>query len=160
VPPSAKHLDAVLHTLDRATAGRPGSLVPPLQKMAEHFGRRGILLLISDLYEEPETVLEALKPLRFRGNDLIVFHVLDPAEIDFNFDQPTSFQDLETGEQLPVVPDALREQYRRLVQEHVAALASRCTENRIDYALFDTGRPLDDALFRYLSTREKLIRVR
>ena len=85
IPPSAKHLERVLHTLDRAKPERKGDLKVPMQKMAEHFGRRGILLIVSDLYENPEAIMEAVKPLRFRGNDLIVFHVLDPAEIDFNF---------------------------------------------------------------------------
>ena len=64
----------------------PGSLRTPLHKMAEHFGRRGLLVLISDLYEEPDAVLEAIGPLRFRGNDIIVFHLLDQAELDFTFD--------------------------------------------------------------------------
>jgi uncharacterized protein (DUF58 family) len=160
VPASAKHLEASLHQLDRATAGQPGDLGPPLTKMAEHFGRRGILVLISDLYAEPESVVDALKLLRYRGNDLLVCHVLDPAEIDFTFDQPSSFEDLESGEQIPVVPSSLREQYQALVQEHIAALSSRCKESRIDYGLFNTAQPLDEALFRYLSAREKLMRVR
>ena len=78
IPPSAKHFDMVLHTLDRAKAERPGHLSAPLNKMAEHFKRRGLLLLISDFYDDPGAILDALKPLRFLGNDLIVFHVLDP----------------------------------------------------------------------------------
>ena len=81
----------------------------PLNKMAEHFKRRGILVLISDFYEEPDAILEAIKPLRFLGNDLIVFHVLDPAEIDFGYDDASSFEDLESGEQIPVVPESLRD---------------------------------------------------
>ena len=97
----------MLHTLDRAKAERKGDLTVPMQKMAEHFGRRGILVIVSDWYESPEAIMDAVKPLRFRGNDLIVFHVLDPAEIDFNFTDAASFQDLETGEQIPVVPTAL-----------------------------------------------------
>lgn len=160
VPASAKHLDLVLHTLDRVNAGRPGNLDAPLRKMAEHFGRRGILALISDLYEEPDIILEALKPIRFRGNDIVVFHVLDPAEVDFKFDQPSSFQDLESGEQIPVVPDALADQYRALVREHIATLTSRFSESRIDYVFMNTASPLDHALFRYLSSRERLNRVR
>ena len=107
IPPSAKHLERVLHTLDRAKAERKGDLKVPMQKMAEHFGRRGILVIVSDWYESPEAIMDAVKPLRFRGNDLIVFHVLDPSEIDFNFTDAASFQDLETGEQIPVVPTAL-----------------------------------------------------
>ena len=84
--------------------------------MAEHFKRRGILLLISDFYDEPDAILEAIKPLRFLGNDLIVFHVLDPPEIDFDYDDASSFEDLESGEQIPVVPESFGEQYRALIQ--------------------------------------------
>ena len=83
VPPSAKHLDVVLHTLDRARATRPGRLSTPLKKLAEHFGRRGVVVLLSDLYDEPEAIFDALAPIRFRGSDVVVFHVLDPAELEF-----------------------------------------------------------------------------
>ena len=160
VPPSAKHMDVVLHTLDMVTPQGPGGLREPLHKMAEHFGRRGVLVLISDLYEDPDAVLEAVSPLRFRGNDLIVFHLLDPAEIDFSFDTPSAFEDLESGEQLPIVPDALAEQYRSLVQAHVAGLSERFTANQIDYTLVNTSSPLDHALFSYLTARERMTRVR
>ncbi len=159
VPSSAKHFDIVLHTLDHATARRPGNL-KVVGDLAEHFKRRGILVLISDFYEEPDAVLEAIKPLRFLGNDLIVFHVLDPAEIDFNYDEPSAFQDLESGEQIPVVPESLTEQYRALIREHIAALGAKFAEHRIDYTVLNTAEPLDHALFSYLASRERLIRVR
>ena len=160
VPPSAKHFNVVLHTLDRARAERPGHLSAPLHKMSEHFKRRGILLLISDFYDEPDAILEAIKPLRFLGNDLIVFHVLDPQEIDFAYDEASAFQDLESGEQVPVVPESFRQQYRALIQEHINTLTSRFSEQRIDYAVLNTTEPLDRALFSYLSSRERLMRVR
>lgn len=160
VPPSAKHLDVVLHALDRAEPSRPGALGPPLRKLAEHFGRRGIVVLVSDLYETPDAIFEALGPIRFRGNDVIVFHVLDEAEIDFGFAEASSFEDLETGEQIPVVPEALADQYRALVQEHIAALADRASSLRVDYALLKTSEPLDHALFRFLSMRDRLTRTR
>ena len=160
VPPSAKHLDVVLHTIDRIKPGRAGDLAGPLFRMTEHFRRRSILVLISDLYDEPDAVLDAVKPLRYEGNELIVFHVLDPAEIDFTYDQSSRFQDLETGVEIPIVPDRLREQYQALMREHTAALSKRFSQNRIDYALFNTSVPLDHALFKYLMTREKLSRVR
>jgi uncharacterized protein (DUF58 family) len=160
VPASAKHLDVVLHTLDKVQPSAAGSLRAPLHKMAEHFGRRGVLVLISDLYEEPDAVLEAVGPLRFRGNDLVVFHLLDPAELDFTFDAPSSFEDLETGEQIPIVPEALAEQYRSLVRAHIDGLTERFSGSRIDYTLVNTSAPLDHALFSYLSARERLARVR
>ena len=160
VPPSAKHLDVVLHELDRIEAGRPGALERPLFKATEFFRRRGIIVVISDFYEDPQKAVDALKPLSYGGNDLIVFHILDPAEIDFPYDEATSFQDLETGQKMPVVPEKLREQYRRLVQEHIAALSQRCGENRIDYTLFNTATPLDHALFKFLAIRQKMTKVR
>jgi uncharacterized protein (DUF58 family) len=160
VPPAAKHMDVTLHVLDRLTPTKPGQLGPALKKLAETFTRRSVLVLVSDLYEDPQAVLEALGPLRFRGHDIIVFHVLDPAEIEFNYDQASAFEDLESGEQIPVVPDALAEQYRALVREHVEALRSKCSELRIDYALLNTSMPLDHALFSYLSMREQLNRTR
>ena len=160
IPPSAKHLERVLHTLDRVKSERKGDLKVPMQKMAEHFGRRGILLIVSDLYEDPEAVIDAIKPLRFRGNDIIVFHVLDPAEIEFSFDEASSFQDLETGEQVPVVPESLRDEYRAMIRAHIEALTTKFSEHRIDYTLLNTAEPLDRALFSYLSSRERLMRVR
>jgi len=160
VPPSAKHMDTVLHVLDRLTPAQPGNLKVPLHKIAEHFGRRGVLVLVSDLYEEPDAVLEAVGPLRFRGHDLIVFHLLDPAELDFSFTEPSAFEDLESGVQIPIVPEKLAEQYRELVQAHVAGLTERFSANRIDYALINTSSPLDHALFTYLTARERLSRTR
>jgi uncharacterized protein (DUF58 family) len=160
VPPSAKHFNVVLHTLDRAKGERAGNLAAPLTKMAEHFKRRGLLVLISDFYEEPDAVLDAIKPLRFLGNDLIVFHVLDQAELDFGYDDASSFEDLESGEQVPVVPESLRAQYRQMIQEHIVALTTKFSEHRIDYTVLNTSEPLDRSLFSYLSSRQKLMRVR
>jgi uncharacterized protein (DUF58 family) len=162
VPPSAKHLPILLHTLERAgreTESRRGALARPLHKAAEACHRRSLLVLVSDLYEDPRAVLEAVGLLSHRG-DLMVFHVLDPAEIQFPFDQPGSYEDLETGERIPVVPDSVRERYRALVAEHIATLSRVLGENRIDYALFDTSVPLDHALASYLARRQRMVRVR
>ena len=160
VPVSAKHFDVLLHTLDRSTPQRAGNLAGPVTKMAEHFKRRSVLALISDFYEEPDIILDAIKPLRFLGNDLMVFHVLDPAEIEFNYDDASSFEDLESGEQIPIVPEALSAQYRALMQEHIDALTTKFSEHRIDYTMMNTSQPLDHALFSYLSNRERMRRVR
>lgn len=160
VPPSAKHVDVVLHVLDRVQAKRPGRLGPPLRKLAEHFGRRGIVVVVSDFYDEPDEILDAISLIRFRGNDVILFHVLDNAEIDFTFDDASSFEDLESGEQLPVVPDALREQYRAMIREHIAALTAKSAAQRVDYNLLNTSLPLDYALFNYMAIRDRLSRTR
>jgi uncharacterized protein (DUF58 family) len=156
LPPSMRPVDTLLHLLDRVEAGRPGRLGPPLLRATELLGRKGIVVLVSDLYEEPDEVIAALGPLRGRGHDVIVFQVLDPRELDFAFEGASGFEDLETGEQIPVVPERLRPAYRKLMDEHLATLQRRFSDNRIDYVLLDTSKPLDDALFRYLLLRERM----
>src|ERR1051326_8014445 len=160
VPPSAKNLNIVLHTLDRVKAGKPGQLRAPLLKITETFHRRSILAVISDFYEEPKAVIDAVNLLRAKGNDIIVFQVLDPAELEFPFPDAANFQDLESGERIPVVPENFRARYRELMSAHLKELEERFGANRIDYALFNTAMPLDYALFHFLSRRERLARVK
>ena len=116
--------------------------------------------MISDFYEDPHAVVKALGDLAYRGHDLMVFHVLDPAELDFPYEQAGAFMDLETGEEVPVLPRKARERYQELVSGHVETLREGMREHRIDYVLLDTSIPLDYALFRYLSERERLSRTR
>jgi len=160
VPPSAKHLEVVLHRIDKLASTRASEYQRPLTKVAQAVHRRGIVVLISDLYDEPSAILDAVKGLRYKGNDLIVFHVLDPAELTFPYDEAASYRDLESGESVPVIPEYLREEYRKLVNAHVSALSKTFGDNRIDYALLDTSTPLDYALFHYLSRRERMTRTR
>jgi uncharacterized protein (DUF58 family) len=160
VPPSAKHFNVLLHTLDRAKPEKPGRLLANLNKLAEHFKRRSIVALVSDFYENPEDLLEAVKPYTYLGNDLVMFHVLDPAEIDFPYNDPSRFMDVESGEEVPVVPEVFAAQYRKMIQEHIETLRTKCSESRIDYVLLNTAKPLDEALFNYLGNRERLMRVR
>ena len=160
VPPSARHLPAALHAIDRIRPGRQGQLAPPLRSLATHFQRRSILVIISDLYDEPRNVLDAVSELRNRGNEIIVMHVLDPAELEFPFDEASSFQDMESDDRMPVVPAMLRDQYRALIKAHTTELSRLLGDNRIDYLLLDTSRPLENALFDYLARRQQLSRVR
>jgi uncharacterized protein (DUF58 family) len=160
VPTSAKHLDIVLHTIDRLRAEGPGALEAPLLAITEALRRRSIVVLISDLYDDPDTVARSLGLLRARGHDVIVFHVLDPAELTFPFDEAAPFVDLETGERLPIVPETLRDEYRAQIADHMTGLADRLLHSQVDYQLFETTKPLDYALFEYLARRERLSRVR
>ena len=160
VPPSTRHLDLVLHTLARAEPGRPGALRDPLLRLGETLNHRGIILLLSDFYEEAEEVIESVRHLRSRGHDVIVFHILDPEELEFTYDSPASFQDLESETMMPVVPDELADDYRTLIRQHTDELSRLFTGSQIDYTVLDTSKPLDYALFSYLSRREKLTRGR
>ncbi len=161
VPSSAKHLDIVLHTIDRIEhRQRVGGFEAPLRKVAESLRRRSMVVLISDLYEDPEVVQRSLARLRYKGNDVIVFHLLDPAEIDFPFDEPAQFVDLESDERIPVVPEKLRAEYLAHLAQHVTTMETKMRETGIDYCFVRTSQPLDHALFSYLSRREQLSRVR
>ena len=132
VPPSAKHLDVVLHTLDRARPARPGELVGPLRKLAEHFGRRGIIVVISDFYAEPDEIFHALGPIVHRGDDVVMFHVLDHQEIDFSFAEASSFEDMESGDQMPIVPTKLADDYRAMIQAHIEDVSPKKMQRRLD----------------------------
>ena len=160
IPPSIKHFNTVLLALDRLGAGAAGSYREPLAKIALNLGRRGIVVLISDLYDTPERVLDAVNQLRLRGNDLIVFHLLDPLELSLELGDVSSVEDLESGVILPIETGQHRDSYQRLVRDHRAALERAFGANRIDYIFADISRPLDDILFRYLSERERQNRTR
>jgi uncharacterized protein (DUF58 family) len=160
VPSSAKHFNVLLHTLDQARAEKQGRLSVPLHKMAEHFKRKSIIALISDLYEDPDDLLQALTPYRFMGHDVVVFHVLDPAEIEFPYRDASRFMDVESGEEIPVIAESLADEYRKLMQAHIDALTTKFAEVRIDYMMLNTAKPLDEALFTYLGNRERMMRVR
>ncbi len=160
IPPAVRHRDIVLHAIDRLEAGGAGDLHRPLARIGERLTRKGIVALISDLYAEPDEVARAVGALRRKGNDVLVFHLLDPAEIEFPFRAPADFVELETGRRMPVSPDRLREDYVRLMRAHLDEVQARLTGLGVDYALFETSKPLDGALFHYLSRRETRLRVR
>jgi len=160
IPPSTRHMENILHVLDRAEPEGPGELATPMLRCGELLVSKGITVVISDFYEGVEAVIDAVKPLRYRGHDVLVFHVLDPAEFDFPYDSPASFRDMETDTMIPVVPEELADEYREVVRAHTAELERRFTSYGIDYTLLNTSKPLDHALFRYLTLREKLSRVR
>jgi uncharacterized protein (DUF58 family) len=160
VPPSTRHLQLILHTLARAKPGRPGTLRDPLMRLGDNLHHRGILLVISDFYEEPERVIDSIRHLRARGHDVIVFHLLDPAELEFPFESAASFRDLESDKMIPIVPAELVTEYRALIRAHTEELTRLFTGSRIDYTVLDTSKALDYALFQYLTSREKMARVR
>jgi hypothetical protein len=128
--------------------------------LSETLRRRSLVVLISDFYEDADDIVRALSHVRGRGNDMMVFHLLDPREVDFTFADASNFIDMETGDKMPVIPEYLRQQYRELVSAHTAGLQKRIVEARADYALFDTSKPLDRALYAYLAARQRFNRVR
>lgn len=153
VPPSARHLPLLLQALGRAHARGAGAVPAALDTVVRFGGRPGIVVLATDCYEEPAVLRRAAGALRARGNDVIVFHVQDPAERDLPWHAPANFEDSETGDRMPLRPDTLRDEYQRIVGEHRAALRRELGRDGIDYVEVDTDRPLDVALRQYLDLR-------
>jgi uncharacterized protein (DUF58 family) len=148
------HMRTVYGRLSALEAGGETRLAEALHLTADRLTRRGVVVLVSDFYESPEQLAGAFQHLRFRGHDLIAFHVLDPKEVEFEFeDNLLLLEDAETLEQLPVLPDVVAGGYRERVSAHVEALRQTCAANRVDYELVTTDRPLDFALFSFLSRR-------
>ncbi len=160
IPTSIKHFSRVLHTLDKVTAGGVSDYQLPLEKIAERLRRRSLVVLISDLYETPARLLAAMNQLRYRGNELIVFHLLDPLELSLNIGEVSSVEDMETGINLPIASEQFRDGYRQLVQDHQAELERKLGASQIDYIFADISQPLDNTLFRYLSDRGRKNRTR
>jgi uncharacterized protein (DUF58 family) len=149
------HLRALLLTLEQAALGTRTDLAKPLHRLAEALVKRSIVVLISDLLDEPARVVRGLKHLRFRGSDVLVFHVLDRDELTFPFERATRFQDMESGDEVMAVPALVREHYLREVRDLVAFYERELRVNGIDYLLVDTSKPLDFALLSYLSRRAR-----
>ena len=160
VPPSVRHLQLMLHTLGRTKPKGTSELVASVQRLGLLTQRAGITVIISDCYERPEALGRAIDALRMRGHDVIVFHIVDPAELSLPGDMPATFQDAESGSLLPLRPGDLRDKYAALVSAHHEALASRIAAAGADYVRLNTSEPLDRALHEYLDARIARTRVR
>lgn len=156
IPPKAKrdYLLQILHALENRGPAGETDVGKILEEIAGQIKRRGLVVLVSDLLDEPEKILKGLRLFRFKGNDVIVFHLLDPAELSLPFDGNILFEDLEELN-LRVVADprAIRKTYREVVEEFTSRMRQECHDNIIDYQLISTSTPLDQALASYLSWR-------
>ncbi len=127
----------------------------PLHEMAEGIKRRGLMVLISDLYDEPRRVLDALQHFKFQGSDLIVFQIADAAELNFPFERMTEFVDPETHESVTLTGEAVRKAYMEEKDRFFGEYRRGCADLKIDYHLFDTSTPLELALSEYLYRRSR-----
>jgi uncharacterized protein (DUF58 family) len=160
VPASTRHLQSLLHTLSHTQAGGPSQLVTAIEKMSHLMPRAGIVVLVTDCYESPEVIGNAIGSLRMRGHDVIIFHLVDVAERDFPYSAATTFEDAESGAKLPLRPDDLRVKYQKLLSDHHTALTKRLAGTGADYVRVFTDQPLDHALHEYLDRRLARSRVR
>jgi uncharacterized protein (DUF58 family) len=158
IPPRAarSHLKLLLGELTRAAPASTTDMGTALEQLAERVKRRGFVLLLSDLLDEPKSVMRALNHFRHRQHEVVVFHILDPYEIQFPFRQESGFVDLETGRELLTQPWEIAEEYKRRFEEWSKAYERACLDNRIDYVRLSTDTPYDVALLRYLEKRKRL----
>lgn len=156
VAPSTRQgqLARLIAALDRAEPRARTDFSKPLEHFQALLHRRGIVIVISDFYEKPEAIVQALESLRFRGNDVVLFHVLDPQEIRPELRNPTILVDLETRQKIEVIPEYVRSTYRERIQDHVEQLRSRAQAAGLEYQLIRTDQPLDTVLREYLSLRK------
>ena len=148
------HMRTIFGKLSQLEAGGETHLGQTLHELAEMLTRRGVIVLISDFYDQPEELQSAFQHLRFQGHDLVAFQILDPQEISFDFADPVLLlEDAETQEQMPVLPDVIVRGYRERMREHIDELRRSAAANHVDFEMFTTDQPLDFALFSFLSRR-------
>ncbi len=151
-----KHLFFILATLDRISPGSQTQISAALHHVAERLRRRGLIILISDLMDDPERILMGLKHFRHRKHEMIVFHVLDPREIDLDYRDEVEFRDLESERKVRVEPAFIKKQYSDRVRQWIQRLDRGCKGHQIDYNLLTTETPFDQALTAYLNKRARM----
>jgi uncharacterized protein (DUF58 family) len=155
LPPRARtgQLHTVLLALERLESGARSDVAKPLRQLADTLQKRGLVVLISDLLDEPTSVVTGLRYLRARGMEVVVFHVLDNAELTFPFQHTTTFRDLESAEEILAVPNAVRAHYLEQIEGLKEQYRKELRAAGVDYQLVSTSLPLDAALLRYLHAR-------
>lgn len=155
---SASQLNTVLATMQQASGEEKTATGPIFHELAERLTQRGVVMIVSDLFDDVDSLLAGLKHFRSRRHDVVVLHVMDPAEIDFDFQQATLFKGLEAAGDLLVEPARLRAGYQAEVNAFLKAVATGCRSQGADYVLLRTDQPMDAALTRWLAHRQRRIK--
>jgi uncharacterized protein (DUF58 family) len=157
IPPraSAGHLLPILEALQAAAPAGPTRLAAALDWLVENAPRRSAVVLLSDLFDEDQALVRRLAQLSRRGHEVTVFHLLDPAELEFPFEEPTLFQSMEDGREVEAVGREVKKGYLKLMEAWLAQLRRQCAEADLDYTLCRTDRPLDEVLLPFLARRER-----
>lgn len=156
-PPASRSgsLQGVIHTIDKAQAQHGTAMEKPMTRFQEHIRRRGLVAVISDFYCDTEELMNNVRPLAVQGQDVILFHLLDPSEIAPELKQSTLFEDMETGHSIEVSPAFMKKEYRERIDAHIKAIQNAASGMNCDHVLINTGEPLHRALHSYLTFREK-----
>ena len=158
IPPHAtkQHLRRVLIELEKIAPSQSTNSAAALHQLAERISRRGLVVVLSDLFDDPAKVVAALKHFRHSHHEVLVMHVLDPMERTFAFGNDAIFKDIETGESLSTQPYHVQRAYQKTMNEFIELYKKECRENMIDYVLLDTSTPFDVALLNYLNKRQRI----
>jgi len=155
VPPSSRlsHLKQLIDVMERSPAKGETSMGPIFHDLAERIKKRGLVIILSDLFDDVDSLAQGLKHFRHRGHDVSVMQIIDPAEQDFPFEEPTLFRGLENWPEEMVEPRALRRAYQTEFEQFLHQIERRCRELHMQHILLRTDMPLDIALRRFLTSR-------
>ena len=158
IPPRSKsgHLHVLLNEVAAQEPSDTTDIAQTLHEMADRIKRRGLVIIMSDLLDDAETIISGLKHFRYDRHEVIVFHILDPRERDFAFPREAIFKDMETGEEITTLPYQIKKHYAGAVRAFSDEIASACRQSNIDYHPIDTAMPFDKALYAFLAKRERL----
>lgn len=158
LPPRSVHtyLNVVLSTLEKLQPTAQTDIGKNLHRVAERISRRGLIIVLSDLMDDPENILSGLKHFRHNGHEVLVLQILDLREVDFAFTGDVRFKDLETGVELPTQPWHIRKEYQKMMGDFIERIRRGCQENQIDHTLLQTDTTYDQALISYLTKRKAL----
>jgi uncharacterized protein (DUF58 family) len=151
------HLEQLLHVMEAATPGKKSAAGPIFHELAQRLTKRGVVIVLSDLFDDVESLAAGLKHFRHRRHDVVLLHVLDPAELEFPFRGPTEFKGLEEFPEVQADPAVIRRAYLRELDAYRQSLEQACRRENIDYFLLRTDQPLDVALTQVLATRQRRI---
>lgn len=157
IPPRSTkgHLNLLLSEMERAELGQQTALGKPLHDLAEQQRKRGLVVLISDLLDDPDALVDGLQHFRFKGHEVMVFHLMDPQEMHFEFKDIVEFEDMETGEKMLIEAETAKELYLDNLNRFQNRLRKECGLLGVDYSVLTTDQPLDFALFNYLAARKR-----
>lgn len=154
-----KQLEGSVESLLKSDINKPGAatnIADTLHRLAERFKRRCLIVLISDLYDEPDAVIRALHHFRHKRHEVILFHLFDHTEIEFPFRDTLRLMDMETGEKIQIDPRFMRDEYQRQIAEFIEGYRRSCHESQIDYVMTDTSVPYDVMVTEYLAKRNSM----
>jgi uncharacterized protein (DUF58 family) len=145
----------IMHAIEQAHGGQRTDFAKPFAHFLQFLKRRGIVVVISDFYDNPEEIVKAIEPLRYRGNEVVLFHVLDQNELEPKFRDPVLLEDVEDASAMEVSPEYARTEYRAKIDQHIKVLSEKAQRAGLEYVFMNTSKPLDKGLRDYLAVRQR-----